>query len=205
MFLSRSFRRKLLATTLAAVALVLLYDATVIDSRNMTRTDQADKARKVAAGARLDFVATAYCKRPDDGFRRGRAGGHRGSGRSAPAGGVRHLGLDGVPEQYRGIYTVMDTGPKVLGRHVDLYMWSCDEALDFGRRDILLTVLRLGWSPNAKTADEPSRTLIRDYRRFGIPALRLRNPRTLRAFGVLTYPSSDPRPRPSVRSSRYCS
>ena len=62
MFLSRSFRRKLLATTLAAVALVLLYDATVIDSRNMTRTDQADKTRKVAAGVRLDFVATAYCR-----------------------------------------------------------------------------------------------------------------------------------------------
>ena len=29
----------------------------------------------------------------------------------------------------------MDTGPKVQGRHVDLYMWSCYEALAFGRRE----------------------------------------------------------------------
>ena len=52
-------------------------------------------------------------------------------------------------ERYNGIYTIMDTGPKVQGRHVDLYMWSCYEALDFGRRPIQLTVLRLGWNPRA--------------------------------------------------------
>jgi hypothetical protein len=43
----------------------------------------------------------------------------------------------------------MDTGPAVQGRHVDLYMWSCYEALDFGRRPIHLTVVRLGWNPKA--------------------------------------------------------
>src|SRR6476646_7274292 len=146
MFLSRSFRRKLLATTLAAVALVLLYDATVIDSRNMTRTDGPGQAKKVAAGARVDFVATAYCRGQTT------ASGVDVQARIAaadeallPEGSV--ISVSGVPEQYRGIYTVMDTGPKVLGRHVDLYMWNCDEAVDFGRRDILLTVLRLGWSP----------------------------------------------------------
>jgi len=41
----------------------------------------------------------------------------------------------------------MDTGPKVSGRHIDLYMWSCTEALSFGKRPIKLTVLRLGWNP----------------------------------------------------------
>ena len=45
----------------------------------------------------------------------------------------------------------MDTGPKVQGRHIDVYMWSCYEALDFGRRKIQLTVLRLGWNPQAST------------------------------------------------------
>jgi hypothetical protein len=30
---------------------------------------------------------------------------------------------------------------------IDLYLWSCKEALDFGRRPVRLTVLRLGWSP----------------------------------------------------------
>jgi len=146
MFLSRSFRRKLLATTLAAVALVLLYDATVIDSRNMTRTDQVDKARKVSAGARLDFVATAYCRGQTTASGVDVQAGIAAADEALlPEGSV--ISVSGVPEQYRGIYTVMDTGPKVLGRHVDLYMWNCDEAVDFGRRDILLTVLRLGWSP----------------------------------------------------------
>jgi 3D (Asp-Asp-Asp) domain-containing protein len=146
MFLSRSFRRKLLATTLAAVALVLLYDATVIDSRNMTRTDGPGQAKKVAAGARVDFVATAYCRGQTTASGVDVQAGIAAADEALlPEGSV--ISVSGVPEQYRGIYTVMDTGPKVLGRHVDLYMWNCDEAVDFGRRDILLTVLRLGWSP----------------------------------------------------------
>jgi 3D (Asp-Asp-Asp) domain-containing protein len=55
--------------------------------------------------------------------------------------------VEGAPEKHSGIYTVLDTGPKVQGRHVDLYMWSCTEARAFGRRPVKLTVLRLGWSP----------------------------------------------------------
>jgi len=146
MFLSRSFRRKLLATTLAAVALVLLYDATVIDSRNMSRADGPDKGKKITAGARIDFVATAYCRGQTTASGVDVQAGIAAADESLlPEGSV--VSVSGVPEQYRGIYTVMDTGPKVVGRHVDLYMWNCDEAVDFGRRDILLTVLRLGWSP----------------------------------------------------------
>jgi len=147
MFLSRSFRRKLLATVLTAAAVVLLYDATVIDSRNTARLDPLAAARgKVSAGARLDFVATAYCRGQTTA-----SGVDVQAGIAAadevllPEGSV--IAVEGVPDQYRGIYTVMDTGPKVLGRHVDLYMWNCDEAVDFGRRDIVLTVLRLGWNP----------------------------------------------------------
>jgi hypothetical protein len=45
----------------------------------------------------------------------------------------------------------MDTGPKVQGRILDLYMWSCHEALDFGRKAVQVTVLRLGWSPSASS------------------------------------------------------
>src|SRR5215475_8598276 len=147
MFLSRSFRRKLLATTLAAVALVLLYDATVIDSRNMSsRGNGPASAKKITAGARLDFVATAYCRGQTTASGVDVQAGIAAADQTLlPEGSV--ISVSGVPEQYRGIYTVMDTGPKVQGRHVDLYMWNCDEAVDFGRRDIVLTVLRLGWSP----------------------------------------------------------
>jgi hypothetical protein len=45
----------------------------------------------------------------------------------------------------------MDTGPKVRGRQIDIYMWSCNDALELGRRSAGLTVLRLGWNPLAST------------------------------------------------------
>ncbi len=45
----------------------------------------------------------------------------------------------------------MDTGPKVQGRHIDIYMWSCNEALELGRRNMQITILRLGWNPKTST------------------------------------------------------
>ena len=30
-------------------------------------------------------------------------------------------------------------------------MWNCNEALQLGRRDIAINVLRLGWNPTAST------------------------------------------------------
>ena len=45
----------------------------------------------------------------------------------------------------------MDTGPRVQGRHIDIYMWSCNEALQLGRQSVMVTVLRLGWNPRAST------------------------------------------------------
>ena len=148
MLLSRSFRRKLLATALAAFGFFLLYNATVVDLRSVAiRTASMAKAVAPMAGSKLEFVATAYCK-----------GDTTSAGVSPPAGiaaadpellpeGSVVRVIDGVAERYRGIYTVMDTGPKVLGRRLDHYMWSCIEAMGFGRRPITVTVLRLGWSP----------------------------------------------------------
>ena len=52
---------------------------------------------------------------------------------------------------FDGVYTVLDTGPEIQGRRVDLYMWSCNEALQFGRQNVRLTVLRMGWNPRATT------------------------------------------------------
>jgi hypothetical protein len=55
----------------------------------------------------------------------------------------------------------MDTGPAIQGREIDLYMWSCNEALAFGRRTVRLTVLRLGWNPKATTPTFMDRLLRR--------------------------------------------
>lgn len=146
MLLSRSLRRKLLATVLGAAGFLLLYQATVIDSRSVpeARTPEASN------GSRLEFVATAYCKGQTTASGVGvRSGVAAADPKTLPLGSI--VEIDGVPEEHRGIYTVLDTGPKVQGRHLDLYMWSCHDALAFGRRPVTVTVIRKGWNPN----DEP--------------------------------------------------
>lgn len=146
MLLSRSLRRKLLASVLAVGTFVLVYEATVIDSRNVPRGTLLGRSAAPVAGARLEFIATAYCKGQTTASGVAvRAGIAAADKTLLPEGSV--IQVDRVPERYRGVYTVLDTGPKVEGRHVDLYMWSCHEALAFGRRPISLTVLRLGWAP----------------------------------------------------------
>ena len=146
MLLSRSFRRKLIATLIGAVAVMLVYQATVIDSRTVPVASSG-----TADGARLPFVATAYCKGTTTASGvQVRAGIAAADPRLLPVGSV--VRLDGTPEGHEGIYTVLDTGPKVQGRHVDLYMWSCHEALAFGRRKVSLTVIRRGWHPNGASA-----------------------------------------------------
>ena len=153
MLLSRSLRRKLLATVLAACGFVLLYDATVIDSRTVA-VREAAVAGAVApkAGSQLEFTATAYCKgEMTSAGVTPQAGIAAADPQLLPEGSV--VQVDKVPARYRGIYTVMDTGPKVTGRHVDLYMWSCIEAMAFGRRPITITVLRRGWNPRNTTPD----------------------------------------------------
>jgi len=147
MLLSRSLRRKLLASIIGAVALTLVYQATVIDSRSVPAATYG----AAGGGARLPFVATAYCKGTTTASGVAvRSGIAAADPRLLPVGSV--VKLDGTPEGHEGIYTVLDTGPKVQGRHVDLYMWSCHEALAFGRREISLTVLRRGWHPNGAAA-----------------------------------------------------
>jgi 3D (Asp-Asp-Asp) domain-containing protein len=151
MFLSRSNGRKIVATTTAAVTFALLYEVTTLDSRYAAR--QAEIRELTGAplpGARLRFTATAYCKGTTTA-----SGVNVRTGIAAadpdllPVGSVIQVNQLGA--RYDGIYTIMDTGPRVQGRHIDIYMWSCNEALDLGRRAIDLVVLRLGWNPKAST------------------------------------------------------
>ena len=51
----------------------------------------------------------------------------------------------------------MDTGPAIRGRELDIYMWSCDEAVAFGRRPIQLSVLRVGWNPGTTAVPSAGR------------------------------------------------
>ena len=151
MLLSRSSGRKIVATAIAAVGFALLYEVTTLDSRYAAR--QAELRESTAPpvpGARLRFTATAYCKGTTTA-----SGVNVRTGIAAadpdllPVGSV--VQVDRLGERYNGVYTIMDTGPKVHGRHIDIYMWSCHEALELGRRPIQMTVLRLGWNPRAST------------------------------------------------------
>jgi 3D (Asp-Asp-Asp) domain-containing protein len=44
----------------------------------------------------------------------------------------------------RRTYTVLDTGPAVKGREIDIFMSDCRKAKRFGRRQVRLEILRSG-------------------------------------------------------------
>ncbi|MDA1184074.1 MAG: 3D domain-containing protein [Acidobacteria bacterium] len=146
--LSRSLWRKLFVAGIAIAGLMLVYEVSTSDPRGAA----PDASTTPIAAAPLQFWATAYCKGTTTA-----AGVPVRSGIAAadpailPLGSVVDITTD--DDDYAGVYTVLDTGPAVQGRELDLYMWSCHEALDFGRQQIEVTVLRLGWDPEAS---EPS-------------------------------------------------
>jgi len=151
MLISRSIGRKVIATATAASAFMLLYEVTVMDSHvAMHQSANREDTTVPANGARLSFTATAYCKGTTTA-----SGVNVRTGIAAadpdllPVGSV--IQVSKLPDKYNGIYTVMDTGPAVQGRHIDIYIWSCYEALALGRRNATINVLRLGWNPKAST------------------------------------------------------
>lgn len=156
MLISRSFKRKVVATCGAALGFALLYEGTVFDSqRAAERADEGQAVVRPAAGASLRFSATAYCKgQTTAAGTTVKAGVAAADPDLLPVGSV--VQVTALGPRYDGIYTVMDTGPAVQGRELDLYMWSCREALDFGRRTARVTVLRLGWNPHATARVTPA-------------------------------------------------
>ena len=149
MRLSRSLRMKLVATAIAAVAFVVIYENVMMDSRT-ARIESASETAPPVPGNSVRFTVTAYCKGETTASGvRVRSGIAAADPRLLPAGSV--IRVEGIPTKYEGIYTVLDTGPEVQGRELDIYLWSCFEALDFGARNAAITVLRLGWDPNASS------------------------------------------------------
>ncbi len=153
--LAGSLWRKALVTLVAVGAFVWLYEARMLDPRYVSRlrdVTEADPAGPSPAppGVRLAFTATAYCKGQVTSAgvapRRGVAAGDPAV---LPLGSI--VEVDSADARMDGIYTVLDTGPEIQGRRIDLYMWSCNEALAFGRQTVRLTVVRMGWNPRATT------------------------------------------------------
>jgi 3D (Asp-Asp-Asp) domain-containing protein len=144
-------RRTIVAVIATLVVAVGVYEIRMLDSGYGAWLDMlGTEEEPPGPGARLAFDATAYCKGQTTAagvnVRRGIAA---ADPQLLPVGSVVTVAT-GDPE-YNGVYTIMDTGPEVKGRELDLYIWSCHEALKFGRRRIEVTVLRLGWDPRASS------------------------------------------------------
>jgi 3D (Asp-Asp-Asp) domain-containing protein len=158
MQLARSFWLKAAVTTVAAGSFVWLYEVEFPDSKFATLPLGSESSiapgRPPRVGVRFPFTATAYCKglltSTGVAVQRGVAAADPAV---LPIGSV--LRLDVGDARYDGIYTVLDTGPEVQGREVDIYLWNCTEALAFGRKTVLLTLLREGWDPRTTTPRPP--------------------------------------------------
>src|SRR5436190_8383354 len=148
--LSQSNSHRLVVTMLVIGGLLLYYEATTFDLLPWGGLPGAVDPSAPVPGARLDFSATAYCKGTTTASgTEVRTGIAAADDTILPVGSVVNVSTDNT--RYNGVYTIMDTGPRVQGRLLDLYMWSCKEALVFGRKPIQVTVLRLGWNPQAST------------------------------------------------------
>jgi len=143
--LSRSLRMKLFVMALAAVGFIVVYEGVMWDSRD-AGIDSALEAEPPVPGRAVRFEVTAYCKGETTASGiRVRSGIAAADPKVLPPGSV--IRIEGLPGEHDGIYTVLDTGPAVQGRILDIYMWSCFDALDLGRARAAVTVLRLGWDP----------------------------------------------------------
>jgi 3D (Asp-Asp-Asp) domain-containing protein len=152
MLLARSLGRKAVVTALAAGGFISFYEVTMLDSQHIpwAAQDTLKDVSPAAPGARLPFTVTAYCKGlVTSAGVAAQAGVAASDPAVLPLGSIIEMDVDG--SRYDGIYSVVDTGPAVQGRELDIYMWSCYEALDFGRQPARVTVLRLGWNPKATT------------------------------------------------------
>jgi 3D (Asp-Asp-Asp) domain-containing protein len=86
------------------------------------------------------FSATAYC-----------SGGTTASGATVKPGMVAAdpkflpigsvIAVSGLDKRHNGVYTVTDTGPKIRGHRLDIYMSDCHEARRFGRRRVQVRLL----------------------------------------------------------------
>ena len=133
--------RRVMAATVVVAAVLFGFVTRIRDSTQ----EIFDASGRPRLGSALRFEATAYCKGETTA-----AGVPVRSGIAAadpvllPLGSVVRVQTD---ERHSGIWTVLDTGPEVKGRELDLYIWNCNEALAYGRQTVQVTILRLGWDP----------------------------------------------------------
>ncbi|MGD9631506.1 MAG: 3D domain-containing protein [Pyrinomonadaceae bacterium] len=94
--------------------------------------------RSTAGSSRGSFTATAYCLRGKTALGHGvRKGLIAADPRVLRLGSRVNIGAG----QYSGEYLVSDTGGRIKGRKIDIWMASCAEARRFGRRTVTISGL----------------------------------------------------------------
>ena len=53
-----------------------------------------------------------------------------------------HVRLTGLDTRYNGVYVVRDTGGRIRGRRIDLYIRDCNKAVRFGRRSVKVSLVQ---------------------------------------------------------------
>ena len=112
-------------------------------------TDSNETEQGAPANPSQQFIATAYCLRGRTASGRSVAKGIIAADRRVLPLGTR-VRLDAG--RYSGEYLVADTGGKIRGRKIDIWMPSGSEAMRFGRRPVKLTVLTRPGKTTAKAS-----------------------------------------------------
>ncbi len=117
---------------------------TVVTENNNLQVQDKEKvaksvsSRSTAGAGKGSFTATAYCLK-------GRTAMGHGVRRGLIAADPRVLRLGSrinlEAGAYSGQYLVSDTGGKIKGRRIDIWMSSCSEARRFGRRTVTVSAL----------------------------------------------------------------
>jgi 3D (Asp-Asp-Asp) domain-containing protein len=110
----------------------------VSDDKKLVKKTVISKAAGAAVANKGSFTATAYCLK-------GRTAMGHGVRRGIIAADPRVLRLGSRVNlgggAYSGQYLVSDTGGRIKGRKIDIWVPSCAEARRFGRRTVSLGVL----------------------------------------------------------------
>jgi 3D (Asp-Asp-Asp) domain-containing protein len=137
-----SWRGGVLFVFAACVLLLLMTMGRGLKSEAEAET----QAQKPEPGQYWEVTGTAYCLEGDTKsgleVRRGIVA---ADPKLLPLGSI--IEIDSLDEGHNGIYTVLDTGAKIRGNRIDIYIEDCDEAREFGVQEFEVLILRLGWDP----------------------------------------------------------
>ena len=133
---------------LFVAALIWAWQVIALDRANVYRNNALSFSKTIKSSEPLlpvagpvDFEATAYCD-----FGVTKSGVRTIPGIAAADPSVLPLGSLIYLENsnYRGVFRILDTGRLVKGRIVDIYMTSYDDAINFGRQPVKVSVLQYG-------------------------------------------------------------